>query len=109
MSTVNKGDLLADFELLDAQRVGISPDPVTRQAEFAAVNNIDYPLLSDPTGEIATRFGARRGFGPLLTRRRTYVIDTNQRIVDVIKSELRMSIHADRALAALRTADTHPA
>src|SRR5262245_9254374 len=66
-------DLAAEFAALGAQRVGISPDPVTRQAEFATVNGFDYPLLSDPTGEIAARFGARRKRGPLLTRRRTYV------------------------------------
>ena len=38
----------------------------------------------------------------MLTRRQTFVIDTDRRVLDVIKSEVRMSVHADRALAALR-------
>ncbi|ALG12097.1 peroxiredoxin [Kibdelosporangium phytohabitans] len=95
-------DLNAEFAAVGAQPVGISPDPVRRQQEFAAVNLFDFPLLSDPDGAVASQFGARRRFGPLLTRRRTYVIDTDRRILDVIKSELRMSVHADTALAVLR-------
>lgn len=95
-------DLAEEFAAVGAQRVGISPDPVTTQAQFSLINDLDFPLLSDPTGEVATRFGVRRRFGPLLTRRHTFVIDTERRIVEVIKSELRMSVHADRALAALR-------
>ncbi|MFI7674144.1 peroxiredoxin [Actinophytocola sp. NPDC049390] len=95
-------DVAAEFAAFGAQRVGISPDPVSKQAGFAALNDFDYPLLSDPVGEVAARFGARRRFGPLLTRRRTYVIGTDRRIIDVVKSELRMAVHADRALAALR-------
>jgi peroxiredoxin Q/BCP len=95
-------DLAAEFAEVGAQRVGISPDLVSTQARFSAVNDFGYPLLSDPTGEIAERFGARRKFGRLLTRRRTYVIDTDRRVLETIKSELRMSVHADKALAALR-------
>jgi peroxiredoxin Q/BCP len=95
-------DLAAEFAEVGAQRVGISPDLVSRQAAFSAVHDFDYPLLSDPTGEVAAAFGARRRFGPLLTRRRTYVIGTDRRIIETVTSELRMAVHADKALAALR-------
>ena len=95
-------DLGAEFEAVGAQRVGISPDAVGKQREFSAINSFDYPLLSDPDGAVATEFGVRRKFGPLLTRRQTFVIDTDRRVLEVIKSELRMSVHADRALAVLR-------
>lgn len=101
-------DLAAEFGALGAQRVGISPDPVTRQRQFSDVNGFDFPLLSDVDGEVARRFGARRKLGPLLTRRRTYVIDTDRRIIEVVKSELRMAVHADRALAALRARTADP-
>jgi peroxiredoxin Q/BCP len=96
-------DLKAEFAEVGAQPVGISPDSVRRQREFANVNLFDFPLLSDPHGVVATQFGARRRFGPLLTRRRTYVIDTDFRVLDVIKSELRMAVHADTALSVLRS------
>ncbi|OXM66274.1 MULTISPECIES: peroxiredoxin [Amycolatopsis] len=95
-------DLAKEFAEVGAQRVGISPDPVARQQEFSARHGFDYPLLSDTEGEVARTFGVRRSFGPLLTKRHTFVIDTDGRLLEVIKSELRMSVHADKALEVLR-------
>ena len=40
-------DLAAEFAEVGAQRVGISRDPVEKQARFAEQNAFDYPLLSD--------------------------------------------------------------
>jgi thioredoxin-dependent peroxiredoxin len=94
-------DLAAEFTAAGAHRVGISPDAVDKQAAFSEQNSFDFPLLSDPDGAVATRFGVRRGFGPLLTRRTTFVIDTDRTLLAVIKSELRMAVHADRALEVL--------
>jgi len=95
-------DLAKEFADAGAQRIGISPDSVDKQAQFTAAHSFDFPLLSDPDGTVATQFGVRRRFGPLLTKRQTFVIDTDRRVLDVIASEIRMSVHADRALAALR-------
>ena len=95
-------DLAAEFAAVGAHRVGISPDAPAKQAEFSELHGFDYPLLSDADGAVATEFGVRRSFGPLLTRRQTFVIDTDRKVLDVIKSELRMAVHADRALAVLR-------
>lgn len=95
-------DLAAEFAAVGAHRIGISPDAVDKQAEFSEKHGFDYPLLSDADGAVATGFGVRRSFGPLLTRRHTFVIDTDRKVIEVIKSELRMAVHADRALAALR-------
>jgi thioredoxin-dependent peroxiredoxin len=96
-------DLAKEFADAGAQRVGISPDEVAKQAEFSAKNSFDFPLLSDPDGAVATQFGVRRKIAMLATRRMTFVIDTDRKILDVIKSEVRMSVHADRALEALRS------
>jgi thioredoxin-dependent peroxiredoxin len=95
-------DLAAEFAEAGAQRVGISPDEVGKQREFSALHGFDFPLLSDPSGEVARLFGVRRRFGPLATRRRTFVIDTDRRLLAEISSEIRMSVHADRALEVLR-------
>jgi peroxiredoxin Q/BCP len=95
-------DLAAEFAEVGASRIGISPDTVAKQQEFSAKHSFDYPLLSDPDGAVATQFGVRRSFGPLLTKRQTFVIDTDGTVLEVIKSELRMSVHADKALAVLR-------
>ncbi|MFC0506120.1 peroxiredoxin [Micromonospora costi] len=96
-------DLAAEFAAVGAQRVGISRDPVARQAEFARLHGFDYPLLSDPDGAVADRFGVRRRvpLGALSTRRVTFVIGTDRRVLAVVRSELSMNAHADAALRAL--------
>jgi peroxiredoxin Q/BCP len=99
-------DLATEFAEAGAQRVGISPDPVDKQKQFSDKHSFDFPLLSDPDGAVATQFGVRRGFGPLLTKRQTFVIDTDRTVLEVIKSEFRMSVHADKALATLRARTT---
>ncbi len=95
-------DLGAEFAALGAQRVGISADAVDRQAAFSEKNAFDFPLLSDADGTVAKRFGVKRSFGPLPVKRRTFVIDTDARVIEVISSETRMAVHADRALEVLR-------
>jgi thioredoxin-dependent peroxiredoxin len=95
-------DLAAEFAELKAHRVGISPDDVAKQRAFSDKHTFDFPLLSDPDGTVASQFDVRRSFGRLLTRRQTFVIDTDRTVLDVIKSELRMAVHADRALEVLR-------
>ncbi|WBB70858.1 peroxiredoxin [Micromonospora sp. WMMD812] len=96
-------DLAAEFAAVGAQRVGISRDPVARQAEFAQVHGFDYPLLSDVDGAVAAAFGVRRRLplGSLSTRRVTFVIGTDRRVLTVVQSELSMNEHADAALRAL--------
>ncbi|NEB79790.1 peroxiredoxin [Streptomyces sp. SID14478] len=96
-------DLAAEFAAVGAQPVGISSDAVERQREFAGRHTLGFPLLSDPEGAVRGLFGVARGFGPLPTKRATFVIGTDRRVLEVVRSEFRMSAHADRALAALRT------
>ncbi|MGV9802766.1 peroxiredoxin [Mycobacterium sp. NPDC003449] len=97
-------DLAAEFAAAGASRVGISTDPVDKQAKFADIQRFDYPLLSDADGTVATRFGVKRGLlGKLMpVKRTTFVIDTDRRILDVIASEISMDSHADRALEVLK-------
>ncbi|MER7168981.1 peroxiredoxin [Micromonospora sp. NPDC000207] len=96
-------DLAAEFAAVGATRVGISRDPVARQAEFADRHGFDYPLLSDEEGVVAQRFGVRRRLplGPLGTRRMTFVIGVDRRVLGVVHSELKMNEHADAALRVL--------
>ncbi|MGC4877811.1 peroxiredoxin [Micromonospora sp. DT43] len=96
-------DLGAEFTALGASRVGISRDPVAKQAEFSALHGFDYPLLSDPDGTVAQAFGVKRRvpLGPLSTKRMTFVIGADRRVIEVIHSEVSMNDHADRALRAL--------
>ncbi|MFD8424079.1 peroxiredoxin [Streptomyces sp. NPDC059466] len=95
-------DLAAEFAAAGARPVGISGDAVERQQEFAGRNGLGFPLLSDVDGTVRERFGVKRGFSLAPTKRVTFVIGRDRTVLDVVRSELRMSAHADRALAALR-------
>ena len=101
-------DLAKEFADAGASRVGISRDPVDKQKQFADKYSFGYPLLSDPDGTIARRFGVRRSLalGPLVTKRTTFVIGPDRRIMDVIHNEVSMAAHADRALETLRASKT---
>ncbi len=96
-------DLAAEFAAVGARRVGISRDSVEKQAEFSRRHGFDYPLLSDADGTVAEAFGVRRRLplGPLSTRRMTFVIGPDRRVLAVVHSEMSMNEHADAALRSL--------
>ncbi|MDT4923630.1 MAG: thioredoxin-dependent peroxiredoxin [Pseudonocardiales bacterium] len=97
-------DVGAEYEAAGVQRVGISPDSVARQKQFAGRHSFDYPLLSDVGGTVADRFGVKRSglFGKLgPVKRWTFAIGKDGKLVKVIHSEVNMNVHADEALSAL--------
>ena len=96
-------DVASEFRALGAQVVGVSHDSVDRQARFAAKHTLGYSLLSDPDGTVREQFGVKRGISIISqTKRATFVIDTDRRVLAAVHSELRMNAHADKALEALR-------
>lgn len=98
-------DVAKDFADVGAQPVGISADKVEKQKQFADKHSLGYPLLADPDKKVADHFGVSRGIGPIklsMDKRVTFVIDTDRKILNVIKSETSMEKHADEALATLR-------
>ncbi len=98
-------DVASEFQALGATVVGLSHDSVDRQARFAAKHTLGYPLLSDTDGKVREIFGVTRNI-PLInvarTKRASFVIDTDRRVLAVIRSEVLMNAHADRALDVLR-------
>ncbi|MER7186356.1 peroxiredoxin [Streptomyces hyaluromycini] len=95
-------DLAAEFAAVGARPVGISGDSVERQQEFSGKHTLGMPLLSDADGAVRELFGVKRGFSLAPTKRATFVIAQDRTVLEVVRSELRMNTHADRALAALR-------
>jgi len=51
---------------------------------------------------VREKFGVKRGFALMATKRVTFVIGQDRTILEVVRSELRMNQHADRALEVLR-------
>ena len=82
--------------------IGVSTDSVDSHARFRAELNVPFRLISDPDGEIARNYDARRRIGPK-TRRITYVIDSAGVIVDAFQHELRIRKNIERTLSALKT------
>ena len=99
-------DLKKEFEEAGGQRVGISADTVEKQKQFSDKYSFDFPLLSDPDRTVADIFGVKLGGGLIPVKRNTFVIDTDRKVIGVIKSELSMSKHADHALEVLRQRST---
>lgn len=94
-------DLAAEYTAAGVQRIGISKDPVEKQKLFAETYSFDYPLLSDPDSKTISAYGVKRklSLGPLSTKRMTFVIGGDGKVLDVIHSELDMNQHAADALA----------
>jgi thioredoxin-dependent peroxiredoxin len=95
-------DLRGEFEALGAQPVGISADGVEKQKQFSDMHGFGFPLLSDDDGTVAKAYGAKRKIGALGNQRKTFVIDTDRKVLAVIHSELSFQSHADKALELLR-------
>jgi peroxiredoxin Q/BCP len=98
-------DLSSEFSAAGAQVVGISSDKVEKQAEFANKHSFGYPLLSDTDRSVAEAFGVKRGKISITpVKRSTFVINTDGTVREVIKSEVNMNSHADKALESLKAA-----
>jgi len=92
-------DLAAEFAAAGGQRVGISFDSVDKQHQFSEKHGFDYPLLADTEGTVARMMGVAR---KKTAKRVTFVIGQDRKVVEVVRSEVRMNVHADRALDALK-------
>jgi thioredoxin-dependent peroxiredoxin len=83
--------------------VGVSRDDLETQARFSSAHGFDFPLIADPDGDVAKALGAKR-LGSMPSKRQTVVLDPELRVVHRVSSELNMELHADEALAYLRSA-----
>ncbi|MFJ5265085.1 peroxiredoxin [Streptomyces sp. NPDC088387] len=95
-------DLAAEFAAVGARPVGISGDTVDKQQEFAGKHTLGMTLLSDTDGKVRELFGVKRGFSLAPTKRVTFVIAQDRTVLEVVRSEIRMNTHADKALDVLR-------
>jgi len=98
-------DHRAEIEALGAAIVGVSMDSAESHRKFAAAQRLNFPLVADTEGKIASAFGVTRlgGWIPFLpVKRVTFVIDRSGVVRKVIQSELSMDAHVDGAITALR-------
>lgn len=86
------------FRSSDAELVGISRDSPERHQEFARQRRLTYPLVSDPRGDIARRYGALTWYG--WPRRSTFIVDPQGKVAFVFP-RVRAKRHAETVLARL--------
>ncbi|WP_408958131.1 thioredoxin-dependent thiol peroxidase [Natrinema sp. 74] len=102
-------DALSRFTDRDAAVVGISDDSVDDIADFAAEYELEFDLLSDEFGEVATlyeSYGEKRLFGNTFDGvfRNTYLVGPDGRIETVYEG-VSPDGHADEVLADLEAVD----
>jgi peroxiredoxin len=95
-------EILADFQELEAQVLGISVDGPWCHRAYAEARNLNIPLLSDfePKGAVAREYGAYEATGGV-ARRALFVIDGEGVIRWSYLSPFDVNPGADGILAAL--------
>jgi len=91
-------DAATDFSKLDVQVYGISMDDVAAVAAFAKAQKLDFPLLSDPDGSVAAKYGVAMAGRPFANRV-TFVID-DKGVLRAIDDKVDVTKHG-AALAAM--------
>jgi peroxiredoxin Q/BCP len=67
------------YRKYNAQIVGVSVDPVEKNAQFCTELGLDFYMLSDKGGQVSKKYGSALsipGFGTF-SNRQTYLIDPN--------------------------------
>ncbi|MFN2287039.1 MAG: peroxiredoxin [Chromatocurvus sp.] len=97
-SLAQNGDQIRKFEV---SYFMASTDPVAKNADFAVETEADFPLLSDPGGDVAKAYGVySNGFA----RRHTFYIDRDGVIARIDRS-VRPSTSAEDMIANLEDLD----
>jgi thioredoxin-dependent peroxiredoxin len=95
----------------DAEVVGVSVDDAATHDRFAREHGIEFPLVSDPSRQLARLYHATSFLRDALgvTARLTYVIGRDGRIEGIFDSAVRASHHVDGARGVIeRLRRRHP-
>lgn len=100
-------DALPRFDAMDAQVLGISPDPVTSHVKFRDKYHLNYPLLADVDKAVSAAYGVWQeksmyGKKYMGVARTTFVIDRAGRIVHVFE-KVKPAAHADEVAKFLKS------
>jgi thioredoxin-dependent peroxiredoxin len=98
-------DKLPQFQALNTQVIGISPDSIASHGKFIDKHNLQITLLSDPEHQIADSYGVWQlkkfmGKEYMGIVRSTFLIDPNGTISQ-IWSNVRVKNHVDNILEKL--------
>lgn len=89
------------FQDLGAEVIGISTDSVNSHASVANNRSLPFILLSDPGKKAMKAFGVSVRLG-LFTKRVTFMVDKEGKIIHTFHSELFAQKHVDEAIKILQ-------
>lgn len=90
------------FDKVGAAVVGISIDNTDSHAAFAKKYHLPFPLLADPGGKVASKYGSFFSFGPLkYAKRHTFIIGPDSRLEKIYRS-VKPASHSDEVLVDLK-------
>ena len=93
---------IAVLQNMNVQVFGLSVDDIKSHAKFAKKYSLQFPLLSDPDGLVANRYGSLTKIGPLkLAKRHTFVIDPEGKIAKIYR-DVKPATHSDEVIEALK-------
>ncbi|KAL3937763.1 MAG: hypothetical protein SGBAC_007195 [Bacillariaceae sp.] len=96
---------LEEYRQLNAQIVGVSVDPVEKNAQFCSEEKLGFFMLSDKGGEVSKLYGSALtvpGFGSF-SNRQTYVIDPNGNLRWIFTDvESKIARHSAEVLQKLK-------
>jgi peroxiredoxin Q/BCP len=98
-------DFRDNLDSLDAQVLGISPDPPAKLAKFRDRDALTFPLLSDPDHAVAAAYGAygeKKLYGKTTVGviRSTFVIDADG-VIEKAMYGVKATGHVARLLAEI--------
>ena len=88
---------IAEYEMRNAQILGVSVDDVDSHAEFCDSEGLKFPLLADTDGKVSKAYGSWLG---AMSLRHTYLIDPKGVLRETFLG-VRPSIHSKEVLARL--------
>ena len=95
-------DDIATLNDLDVQVFGVSVDTTVSHAEFANKYSLQFPLLADIDGNVASSYGSLTKLGPLkLAKRHTFIIDPEGKLAKIYRS-VKPAAHSDEVIAEIK-------
>ena len=86
----------------NTQVLGVSLDTEKSHAKFAEKYQLPFPLLADPKGLTAKKYGSLTSLGPIkFAKRHTFIIDPNG-ITRQIYRKVDPASHSDQILSELK-------
>ncbi|QMU62419.1 MAG: redoxin domain-containing protein [Gammaproteobacteria bacterium] len=95
-------DDIATLQNLDVQVIGISVDTTESHGKFADKYSLQFPLLADIGGKVASSYGSLTKLGPLkLAKRHTFIIDSEGKLAKIYRS-VKPATHSDEIIAEIK-------